>query len=236
MIPRALIVPLVFVLLTSCGQSPETTPPVKNDTKPKPEKIDSSRTGLMYVPEFSVVRKSAYETYSSRIGDSVYNCDYKGHFESSDTVKGIGHFLFDLQVEFLIDKLYFFPVEQNRFFVCWQETDHLGVYTYFGLYERDNNSPVWQKQYRAPSPGQPVIDSDAVYVSTLGMIGKFDLHTGDPVWVHDSLFDPIRLSYKQFERPLLYTNTACFYDLPIKGKKNRRDSIWVNEASGKIRR
>lgn len=220
----------------SCGQDSGTTPPVKENPKPKAEKIDSTRKGSVIVPQLDVIRLSAYETYSVRIGDTIYTCNYKGHFQSEDTAKRVQHFLFDLKVEFLIDRLYFFPVEQNRFFVCWQETDHVGVYSYFGMYERGSNSPLWLKQYKAPSPGQPVIDSNAVYTSTLGMIGKFDLYSGNPVWMYDSLFDPIKLSYKQFERPLLYTNTACFYDMPIKGKKNKRDSIWVNESSGKIRR
>lgn len=220
----------------SCGQDTEKAPPAPQTPKPKPEKIDSSRAGIIAVPEFSVVRKSAYDNYTTLIGDTMYTCNYKGYFESSDTSKRAVHFLFDLDVEYLIDRIYFYPIGQDRFFTCWQETDHRGIFTYFGTYARGNSKPIWIKQFRAPTPGPPVIDSNAVYVSTLGMIGKFNLDNGDAYWKHDSLFDQYKLSYKQFARPLLYTNTVCFYDFPIKGKKAKSDSIWVNEPGGKIRR
>jgi hypothetical protein len=235
-ITRAFIVVVSFVVLMSCGQSPVAAPPSsKENPKPPAAKIDSLRKGVVYVPVLNVVRTSAYDSYSVLIGDSLYTCT-KGYFVSGDTFKTTTHFLFDMGVEYLVDRLYFYPLEQDRFFACWQETNHRGIFTYFGTYTRGNNKAEWLQRFQAPTPGPPAIDSNAVYISTLGMVGKFNLSNGKPVWMHDSLFDQYTLSFKQFGRPLLYTNSVCFFDLPIKGRKLKSDSIWVNEASGKIRR
>ncbi len=226
----------LLVLVYSCGSKPETvSDTVKKDSGVKvPVKIDSLRKKLTYPKVMSVVRKTAYDDFYVRVEDSAYFCNYKGLFQSADTLGNRKSRLFDLKAGYLIDLVYFMPLSDNQFFVAWQETDHKGVFSHFAVYNRGKDTPAWKRSIKAHSPGQPVIDSSDVYISTLGMVGKVDIATGTLKWQHDSLFDPISLRFKQFERPILYTNTACFYDMPIKGKKNKRDTVWVNESSGKI--
>lgn len=144
------------------------------------------------------------------------------------------HFLFDLKAEYIIDEIYFLPMADDRFFVAWQETDHTGVKSYFAVFSRGKDKPEWRRREESPSPGQPVIHNGFAYVTSLGMVGKLDIQSGEPAWMHDSLFDPLKLTFKKFNTPLVYTNTVCFYDSPIRGKKNRADSIWVNDATGKM--
>jgi hypothetical protein len=182
----------------------------------------------------ALVRKSAYDDFYVRIKDSAYFCNYKGLMQSADTLGNRAGVLFDLMAEYLIDKVYFMPIQDDQFYVSWQETDHKGVFSYYAVFKRGNNTPVWKRSIKTHSPGQPVIDSSDVYISSLGMIGKVGLYTGEVKWKFDSLFDPMSLKFKEFAKPSLYTNTACFFDFPIKGKKNKRDTIWVNEVTGKI--
>ncbi len=225
---------LIALFLMSCGSKP-VEDSNKNDSQYQPPvKIDSTRKGLVFPVSMNLVRKSAYDDFYIRIGDSVYQCSYKGVITSADTLGNSMGLIANLKAEYLIDKVYFQPTGNNQFFIVWQETDHKGVTSYFALFNRGSTQPVWREKIKAHSPGQPVIDSNLVYISSLGMVGKLDLYSGEAYWKYDSLFDPLKLSFKEFERPLLYTSTVCFFDKPIKGKKVNRDSIWINDKSGKL--
>ena len=181
-----------------------------------------------------VVRNTAFDSFALRVDDSMYFCSYKGRMFSADSLGKGRHFLFDLKTEYLIDNMYFRPIGQSRFFIAWQQTDHTGIRSFFAVFNRGDNTPVWKSTSAAPSPGVPVLDSNVVYVSTLGMIGKLNLKTGEEIWRHDSLFDQFKLTYKFFNKPLIYPHTVCFFDNPIRGKKGKSDSIWVDDNSGKI--
>jgi len=208
---------------------------VKDSVSKVPDNnADPSRKGLEIPKRMGVVRNTAFDSFFVRIKDSVYYCTYKGKFYSSDTLGNGNHFLFDIKSEYIVDEVFFHPLSDSRYFLAWQETNHTGVNSYEAVYSRGKAQPIWLKKRKAPFPGQPVISGEAVYVSTLGMIGKYHLSTGEMYWEHDSLFDQIRMVYKHFERPLIYDSVVCFYDMPIKGKKMKRDSIWVDDNSGKI--
>jgi hypothetical protein len=226
-----LLIPFFFM---SCGSKPVDSTIKKDSPVVAPVKVDSNRKGLVIPRIMDMVRKSAYDDFFLRIADSVYRCSYKGIITSTDTLGNQRSFITNLQAEYLIDRVYFQPMGVNKFLVVWQETDHTGVSSYFALFERGKTKALWRKQVKAPMPGQPVIDSNNVYISTLGMVGKLDVNTGSTIWMHDSLFDPLKLAYKEFERPIVYRSTVCFYDKPIKGKKVKRDSIWIDDKSGKL--
>jgi outer membrane protein assembly factor BamB len=219
----------------SCGQSSHNTPPpLPDSTKAKKVTVDSTRAGLVTPKMMSIMRKNAYDSFYVRIEDSMYFSNYKGRIYSADSSGKGRHFILDIKSEYMMDEIYFHPLGNSRYFVAWQETAHIGVSCYFAVYKRGADEPEWKHTEKAPSPGPPVVHDDAVYVSTLGMIGKLHLSTGETYWMYDSLYDQLKLSYKEFEKPLIYQSTVCFYDFPIKGKKAKRDSIWVNDNSGKI--
>ena len=180
-------------------------------------------------------QRTAYNDFYLRMGDSMYYCSYKGRFEVADTLGKHRRPLFDLKVEYIVDVIYVYRINKTEYFVAWQETDHRGVQSYFAAFEDGAARESWKMRVDAPAPGQPVVDSPFVYISTLGMIGKIDMNTGAPAWKHDSLFDQYTLVYKKFDTPLIYRNSVCFFDFPVKGKKNKRDTIWVDDRSGKMR-
>lgn len=230
---RQLIYCLCALFLIGCGNDPASKPP-KADTFIKVEPVDSSRKNIVLPKKMKIVRQSAYDNFNVRIGDELYTCSYKGSIGVADTNGQNSRFLFDLEAEYLIDAIYFHPLGDDLYFVTWQETDHTGLKSHFATFKSGSKSPVWSKHQNAPAPGQPVIDGEYVYITTLGMVAKLNVYTGVTAWQHDSLFDPYKNTFKQFERPLLYPVMVCFYDMPIPGKKNRRDSIWVNDATGRI--
>jgi hypothetical protein len=230
---RQFIYCLCALFLIGCSNDQASHQP-KADTFIKTEPVDSSRKNIILPKKMKIVRQSAYDNFNVRIGDQLYKCSYKGVIEISDTTGQNVRFLFDLEAEYLIDAIYFHPLGEDLYFVAWQETDHTGLKSHFATFKAGSKSPVWSESQNAPAPGQPVIDGSYVYVTTLGMVGKLNVYSGEKAWQHDSLFDPYKNLFKQFERPLLYKSMVCFYDVPIPGKKNRRDSIWVNDATGRI--
>lgn len=209
---------------------------VKDSAPVATVKVDSTRKNLVYPRPMSITHKTAYDSYFLRWNDSMYYCTYKGRIECEDTTGNHKSFILDIKAEYLIDAIYLQPIADNRFFVAWQETDHTGVVSYFAVFDRGKDKPNWKRSFKAPAPGQPVVDGHDVFVTARGVVAKYDLLTGDPYWVHDSLFDPMKLNFKKIERPLIFTSTVCFFDLPIRGQKNHADSIWINDKTGKILR
>ncbi len=232
---RALFLFFLVFLVMSCGTNSTDQISAENtkDSVAKPgKKIDSLRASVSYPKEMYAPRKSAFDEYFLQQGDSNYYCGYKGKFEVSDTLGSGRRFLFDLKAEYLVDKVFFYAIDPTNFFVFWQATDHAGVNSYAALYKRGINIPVWKYTFPDPNPGQLAVDGQFAYVTTLGSIGKMNMLSGSFVWHHDSLFDKMKNRYKEFDKPLVYSNTVCFFDFPIRGVKAKRDSIWVNDQTG----
>ena len=231
---RFLLLIIFAVSVAGCGND---KPSAKKDSvkPPKvPVKVDSVRKNLQVPVRMSSVRKTAFDIYRVRIGDVEYTCTYKGKVERSDTLGNNPELLFDLKAEYLVDLVYLLPLESDHFFIAWQETDHQGVHSKFAVFNKEKTRPEWLIDKKAPSPGQPLVDSASAYVSCLGMVARLNLENGNVIWMHDSLFDPTRLVFKKFQRPLVYPHTVCFYDLPIQGKKPKSDSIWMDNRTGRI--
>lgn len=231
------MLPFAMLFLVSCGETPATSTDTtkKDSVVVVPVKIDSTRPGTELPKAMNITHKSAYDDFYVRYDDSNYYCSYKGRFEVADTFGNRKRTLFSLDAEYIIDAIYIYRIDATRFFIAWQETDHLGVHSYFAQHTEGGKKPDWRMQVNAPSPGQPVVDSPYVFVSTLGMIGKLDMHTGKAAWRHDSLFNPYSLAFKKFDRPKVFQNSICYYDFTIKGKKNKRDTIWVDDRTGEMR-
>lgn len=228
---------LAFAFLGSCGSGPTEVPniiPKKDTARVKADPADSFRQSVLFPQEMFSPRKSAFDEYFVRIGTQNFYCGYKGKFEVADTLGKNKQFLFDLKAEYLIDKVYFHPIDSATFFVVWQETDHMGVGCKAALFKKGEAKPVWKHMYKDPEPGQIAVDGEFAYITTLGMVAKLNVFSGDYEWQHDSLFEPMKMRFKKFDRPLIYDNTVCFFDYPIRGRKNKRDTICVNDVDGKI--
>lgn len=231
-----LLISISLLVLNSCGSGPtEVTVPVKKDSVTvKTNPADSFRRDVIYPQEMYSPRKSAFDGYFVRIDNRNYYCGYKGRFEAADTLGNNRTFLFDLKAEYLIDKMFMYPVDSISWFVYWQETDHTGVGCRAALFRKGVAKPIWKRTYADPEPGQIAVYANYAYITSLGMVAKIDMKSGEYAWHHDSLFEPLKSRFKKFDRPLLYNTTVCFFDYPIRGRKNRRDTICVNDVSGKI--
>jgi len=233
MLKRLVSLFLTITAFSACGSSDNNTAQINSDTPVKKVvPIDSIRHSVVFPPEMSSPRQSAFDEYFVRIGDRNYYCGYKGKCEESDTMGGKRSFLFDLKAEYLIDRVFLYPTGAANYFVVWQETNHTGVYSNVALFEKGNSKPKWKKRFSDPDPGQIAVDSSVAYVTTLGMVCKMDIASGEVVWMKDSLFDPLKSRFKKFDKPIVYTNTVCFFDFPIRGRKNKRDTIKVNDQTG----
>ncbi|HTL80746.1 MAG TPA: hypothetical protein VL651_03520 [Bacteroidia bacterium] len=214
----------------SCGTPPVVDVPVK-------KKIDTAKTvsglkpGLIYPQHFIKIATTPFEDAHLKVNGEYFICSYKGKVEQTDSLNKNRKLLFDLKAEFMVDEIYIFKRGEG-FFVNWQETDHEGVKTYFAYYKTGMNKPDWKYVEKAPSPGPPVVDNDRIYVTTLGMVGKINMDAGIFDWKLDSLFNQNNNAFKKFEAPLVYPDKVVFVDLPIPGKRTKRDTITCDPETG----
>lgn len=232
--PAALL--LAIFIISSCGQKPSENAKSLNidSINQVKEQNDSTRKGVVVATNLTPVRDRADMNYAARIGDHIYYCSSKGIVERTDTVGSDRQKLFDLKVHFIIDKVYLLPLTENDYIISWQETTYLGLNSYVMRFSANNSRPSWSINYKAPDPGIPVVSNGCVYLSTLGIISKVNLESGQHEWLHDSLYETTSLKYKRFDMPRLYNHTVVFFDFPIQGRKGKRDSIWVDDRTGKL--
>ncbi len=229
-----LLLPLIFFLF-SCGEKPagkKTTDTVLLKPKKTAEKFKEKEglvSGVLLVKGI----KTPYEDAIGRIGDSVLISTYKGKVEKADSMGRHRRLLFDLKGKFLVDKIIVAPRGKGEWLVCWQETELLGMNSYAALYKTGSEKPEWKNRFEGANPGIPVIDGDAAYVTSQGLVAKVNLSDGTLAWAHDSLFNPYKYTYQKFERPIVCADKVVFVDYPVPGRRERRDTLVVEPVSGK---
>jgi hypothetical protein len=230
---RSFLLLPVFFFLLSCGEKPVE---VKTDTVPaKPKKVASKfneKDGLIFGVELVKGIKTPYEDAIGRVGDSLLISSFKGKVEKADTLGRTRRLLFDLKGKFLVDKIIIAPRAEGEWLVCWQETELLGMNSYAALYKTGSEKPEWKNRFEGANPGIPVIDGDAAYVTSKGIVAKINLSDGKIAWMHDSLFNPYKHTYQKFERPIVCANKIVFVDYPVRGKRERRDTLVVEPVTG----
>jgi outer membrane protein assembly factor BamB len=220
----------------SCGAdvpsgNKDTSSTVSRKTKKNKKKVEPQKKGVVVVPEMIRDNKTPFEDAVIRMNDSIYYCAYKGRISVSDTLRRHFRQLFDLKAEFMVDHIFVRRVN-GTYFVAWQETDHEGVKSYFAAYKEGANDALWKRKFETPNPGNPVLDGNFAYVSTLGMVGKIDLSNGSFKWKYDSMYNQLNGAYKNFDPAYVYDDRVLFIDLPIAGKRIKRDTIKVDPETG----
>lgn len=236
--PFASLLSFSVVLLMSCGQKPvEIVKTINVDSlNLVKEKSDSSRKDIQMGVLLQPVRDRADLNFFKRIDSHVYYCSSKGKIERADTTGANRELLFDLKVNYIIDRVYLLPLTNDEYVICWQETSYEGLNSYVYRFKSGNPNAVWKINYKAPDPGVPVLCDGHLYLSTLGIIGKVNAENGQHSWLHDSLYETTSMRYKKFDVPQIYPVSVVFFDFPIQGRKGKRDSIWVNDKTGQLTR
>ncbi|MBI3509876.1 MAG: hypothetical protein HY064_04375 [Bacteroidetes bacterium] len=216
----------------ACGNRPVVID--KNISVAPKNAVADLKPGVVKGVELNKDERSAYDDFTGLIGGNRFYSSYKGKVECSDTVSSRRKFLFDLKAEFLVDKIFIIPLSSGKYFVNWQETDHEGVKTYFAAFPEGATKPEWESVFKVPNPGQPVLDGNAIYVSSLGMVGKLNSDNGNFFWRHDSLYDQLHYAYQKFEPALVHEHAIHFVDFPIEGRREIRDTLKCDPETGKF--
>jgi hypothetical protein len=225
---------LCLVFWSSCGSVPESQTKPRTDSVIKPKKKTLIRKEGVYYPTMLIKgTDNAFVDAVGRGGDTVYYSTYKGQIYCSDTLGKNRQFLFDLKAEFMVDKVFISSINGDSvYFVNWQETDHERVRTHVAVYKKGAAKPEWKRIFNVPNPGKAAIDSSYAYVTALGMAGKLKLTNGDFVWVIDSLYTNISHVYQAFEPVIVLPEQIMFIDLPLPGRRTKRDTLRVNPTTG----
>jgi|GEM_PF-1413300 len=228
--------PMLACLLLSCGGDEEQRPPdtAKKDTAveaPRPA-YPALRPGLRYAVELYKKNFTPYDDAIARIGPHMYYCSYKGKVSRADTSGKDRAPLFNMNVEFLVDKCYLLP-HDGDYLVFWQETDHLGVKSYAGRFKSGSEKPEWKITFKAPNVGQPTIDGNTGYVTAAGTLARVDLQSGAIEWKCDTLFNKYTTAFYKFAPARVYDSTVVFTEIPT-GNRKRSDSVRVHVRTGEL--
>jgi hypothetical protein len=231
--------PLIILFFCACGSSKTANnhDSVKVHKKEKIKVAESFKKGIVAGTEIIKSNKTPYEEGFGKFDDTTFMCAYKGKVEMTDSMGKNRQFLFNLNVEFMIDKIFILPLSGKRWLVSWEETDHEGVKSYAAVYKTGDAKPQWKLLFDVPNPGMPVLDGNDIYITYLGIVAKLSVDDGKFKWQHDSLFTMMREPFKKFEKPRVFDDRVEFVDYPNPGHRERRDTLIVNPVTGEaIRR
>lgn len=222
-----------LAFFASCGGNNTTVPgPVSNGPRPVNKQF-RLKAGLQY--PYLLARRlfTQYDDALARAGDSLIVGSYKGKISMSDTTRKHEYLLADLKSEFLVDKMYVYPLGSDVI-VFWQETDHEGSRTYVARFHRGTTKPIWKNKYSLPNLGQPVIDGDVTYVTARGLVTRLRLSDGHPEWLCDTLYQPSKSTFLEFEKPRVYDSAVVFKEKVKNNQFRKADSVRLDAATGKI--
>lgn len=232
MIPKFILPIFVLAVLSSCGNKENKNgvkvPKVPSKQIEKPQK----KPGLLYPYELIKAKKKQHDDSFARLGDSMIICSYKGKIELADSTGNSREKIVDLRCEYLIDQAYILPRENNEWFMIWQETHHQGQRTNFAVFKKGTDKPEWKISFPYANLGPPVVDGEMCYFTIIGMVGKMNIGSGKVEWKKDSLYNPHTGKFKKFELPIVYPDKIVFVDLPVRGRKEKRDSLHLDPITG----
>ncbi|CAN5139220.1 hypothetical protein BH09BAC5_BH09BAC5_09000 [soil metagenome] len=230
---QAIIGLFVSIFAISCGNNEKKTlPPKKVNVKIKSE-IPQQKTGLIYPYILVRSKKQQFDDARVRIGDSVIISTYKGKIVLTDSSGNSKKQIADLKCEYMMDNLYVLPRSGNKWFFVWQETNHEGQKSSLAVFSEGSEKPEWKISFPYGNVGPAVIDQNMVYFTAMGTVAKIDISTGKLIWKQDSLFNPLKLSYKKFYTPSVFDDKVIFVDYPEPGRREKRDTLILDPSTGK---
>ncbi len=223
---------LMLTIFASCGNEENkkvavTKPDAVIKPKGKPQKA-----GLRQSYELIKPRKNQYNDATVRIGDSMVYCSYKGKIAFGDTLGNSRISIVDLRCEYFIDRVHVLPVQPKQWMIVWQETYQLGQRTNIARFREGEQAPVWKLTFPNTNAGPVALDQNMCYFTMMGMVGKLNIDNGELQWKVDSLFNQYKMMYKKFEVPKVYENKVVFVDFPERGRREIRDTLVLDPATG----
>ena len=200
------------------------------------EDIEESTSDYVFIPINKNVKKAIEVIYSDNFEpDTMFVDLFNENFIITEDGKihKADSLILDLKLDefFVIERLYFIPIEKDEFVIIFTETDMDGAGSVAKRISLKNNQILWSVYTGGFNIAHPVYIDNYVYISTIGFIAKLDFLTGKFEWKFENLYE--KGKYNSFKIPLFYKNDIVLflskkYDSPVP------DSIFVDEKLKKI--
>jgi hypothetical protein len=116
---RLPLIPVLLIMMFSirCGQkgSVEVKSVNVDSLNKQAEKRDSTRKDIQAAITFRRVQERADVNFIATSNSQTYYCSAKGLIEKSDTTGNNRKLLFDLEVNYIIDKFYLLPLQNDEY-------------------------------------------------------------------------------------------------------------------------
>jgi hypothetical protein len=141
---------------------------------------------------------------------------------------------YKLQSEFTVEKAYL-QFYKDDLIVYYTENSAGDAASFVESINRETKINNWKLYAYAFNLGQPVIENNVAYVSTLGFVGKIDLDYGTYLWKNEELYNN-EIKFNQCDSIIFDNDNVIFIaDNIIYGNDNEFvDSLIVDDKTGKI--
>ncbi|SMC84139.1 hypothetical protein [Moheibacter sediminis] len=222
-----IIISICVLLLYSCKTK---------ENKGTEIKLPISEKALTY--PVSTKSKKEYQVEEDTLYATLNNYEFivypTGEIDQKEKSKLIAKY--KLQSELTIEKAYL-QFYKDNLIVYYTENAAGDAASFVESINRKTQINNWKLYAYAFNLGQPVIENNAVYISTLGFVGKVDLDNGKYLWKNEELYSD-EIKFNQCDSIIFNDNDVIFIaDNTIYGNHNEFvDSIIVNDKTGKIKR
>ncbi len=92
--------------------------------------------------------------------------------------------------------------------------------------------PKWVTDFASFNIGKPIIRDNHLYATSIGVIGKINVDTGEYLWKHTDLYDQDTEDFTVFKAPVFNDTKIIFQDINFLTTCPKR--IEVNDSDGSI--
>jgi hypothetical protein len=219
---------LIFIFLAfSCTHKSKQNALTENSNSTK-SKINEFKLRIEAAKsfEFKNPDRPVEDTLILKTRKGIFEISPSGLFRNNrnDTIQ--------LKTKLIVEEAFLYE-DSNHFYLFYTDTDYEGSTSWIEKISKEPLDIIYSEQIQGFNLGQPIINKNFVYVTTIGFIGKIDLNTGKYDWKHYNLYDREKCSFNSFDTIMLKENTTEFLSENYKSKK--LDKIIIDNLTGKIK-
>jgi hypothetical protein len=120
----------------------------------------------------------------------------------------------------------------NMILLIYEKGSVDNVLSYISAYDKKTYKKLWTNQIGGFNYGEPLIQNENIYLTSIGYISKINLKTGKILWEHQGLFDG---HFNVFHKPQMDKKYIVFTEnLEYATHLKTQKYIIVDDKSGKI--
>jgi hypothetical protein len=171
--------------------------------------------------------------FSFAIGNEKIVITSRGNVEANYSNGATKKIKIPLEKNFFIEALQFSDCLDDIIVVCQLSDNECGFGQAFRL-DRDRLRVKWIAEIRGFNVGEPLLQNNYLYLTSISWVGKLDVLTGKYNWQIDNLFTRPSGWYNAFKKPFIKDGKVFFPEGIGVSRKRQPMTLIVDDKTGKI--